>query len=149
MEHTGGIGDFLSKHPPPMRGTKEEHMALSRRNLLAWVFGLAVTPTLAAGPPQPTAPAPTRGPAGFAAASLKNAIDAINAQWQKETGKKALISYGASSTLAKQIEQGAPAQMFISADLDWMDYLAQKSLIKPETRSNLLGNRIVLIAPKD
>ena len=70
-------------------------------------------------------------------------------QWQKETGKKAVISYAASSALAKQIEQGAPAQMFISADLDWMDYLARKNLIKPDTRSNLLGNRIVLIAPKD
>ena len=60
----------------------------------------------------------------FAAASLKNALDAVNAQWQKETGKKATISYAASSALAKQIEQGAPAQMFISADLDWMDYVA-------------------------
>src|SRR5262245_48866018 len=85
----------------------------------------------------------------FAAASLKNALDAINAQWQKETGKKATISYGASPALAKQIEQSAPAQMFISADLDWMDYVAQRNLIKPETRSNLLGNRIVLIAHKD
>jgi molybdate transport system substrate-binding protein len=85
----------------------------------------------------------------FAAASLKTALDAINAQWQKDTGKKARISYAASSTLAKQIEQGAPAQMFISADLDWMDYLARKNLIKSDTRSNLLGNRIVLIAPKD
>ena len=85
----------------------------------------------------------------FAAASLKNALDAVNAQWTKETGKKAVISYASSSALAKQIEQGAPAQMFISADLDWMDYLAAKSLIKPDTRSNLLGNRIVLIAPKD
>ncbi len=85
----------------------------------------------------------------FAAASLKNALDAITAQWQTETGKKVVISYAASSALAKQIEQGAPAQMFISADLDWMDYAAQKHLIKPETRSNLLGNRIVLIAAKD
>ena len=64
-------------------------------------------------------------------------------------GKKAAISYGASPALAKQLEQAAPARMFISADLDWMDYVAQKNLIKPETRSNLLGNRIVLIAPKD
>ena len=70
-------------------------------------------------------------------------------RWQKETGKKAVVSYAASSALAKQIEQGAPAHVFISADLDWMDYLAQKGLIKPETRSNLLGNRLVLIAPKD
>src|SRR3954447_15657772 len=99
------------------------------------------------------APLPARAQGGdvvvFAATSLKNALDAVNAQWQKETGKKAVVSYAASSALAKQIEQGAPAQLFISADLDWMDYLAQKSLIKRDTRSNLLGNRIVLIAPKD
>src|SRR5712671_6657141 len=86
----------------------------------------------------------------FGAASLKNALDEIATTWSKDTGKPApKISYAASSALAKQIEQGAPAQLFISADLDWMDYLAQKSLIKPETRSNLLGNRLVLIAPKD
>jgi molybdate transport system substrate-binding protein len=96
---------------------------------------------------------PTRAQSGdvlvFAAASLKNAVDDIAAQWQRETGKKAVISYAASNTLIKQIEQGAPADIFISADLDWMDYGQQKNLIKPETRSNLLGNRIVLIAPKD
>ena len=85
----------------------------------------------------------------FAAASLKTALDAVNAQWRTETVKKAIISYAASSALAKQIEQGAPAQVFISADLDWMSYLAGKSLIKVDTRTNLLGNRIVLIAPKD
>jgi molybdate transport system substrate-binding protein len=85
----------------------------------------------------------------FAAASLKNALDAVNTQWQKDTGKSATISYAASSALAKQIEQGAPAQMFISADLAWMDYLAKKNLIKPDTRANLLGNRIVLVAPKE
>lgn len=85
----------------------------------------------------------------FAAASLKNALDAISAQWQKETGQSAKISYAASSALAKQIEQDAPAQVFISADLDWMDYVAAKNLIKPETRLNLLGNSIVIVAPKD
>jgi molybdate transport system substrate-binding protein len=85
----------------------------------------------------------------FAAASLKNALDAVNAQWRKESGRKAVVSYAASSALARQIEQGAPAQLFISADLAWMDYLAQRNLIKPDTRSNLLGNRLVLIAPKD
>jgi hypothetical protein len=85
----------------------------------------------------------------FAAASLKDALDAINAEWQKEIGKKATISYAASSVLGKQIEQDAPVQIFISADLDWMDYVEQKKLIKPESRVNLLGNRIVLIARKD
>src|SRR5262249_17210883 len=86
----------------------------------------------------------------FAAASLKNALDEIAATWAKDTGKPApRISYAASPTLAKQIEQAAPADLFISADLDWMDYLAGKNLIKPDSRFNLLGNKIVLIAPKD
>ena len=86
----------------------------------------------------------------FAAASLKNALDEIAADWSKTTGKPApKISYAASSALAKQIEGGAPADLFISADLDWMDYVAQKDLIKADTRLNLLGNKIVLIAPRD
>lgn len=85
----------------------------------------------------------------FAAASLKDALDQVSKAWQAKTGKQATISYAASSTLAKQIEQGAPADVFISADLDWMDYLAGLNLIEPDTRLNLLGNRLVLIAPKD
>jgi molybdate transport system substrate-binding protein len=85
----------------------------------------------------------------FAAASLKNALDAIAADWRKETGKQVAISYAASPTLAKQIESGAPADLFISADLDWMDYLQQHKLIDPKTRRDLLGNKLVLIAPKD
>ncbi len=85
----------------------------------------------------------------FAAASLKNALDAANAAWQVETGNETTVSYAASSALAKQIEAAAPADLFISADLAWMDYVAEKKLIKDETRSNLLGNRIVLVAPKD
>jgi molybdate transport system substrate-binding protein len=85
----------------------------------------------------------------FAAASLKNALDDVASQWRKETGKSVKISYAASSALAKQIEQDAPAQIFISADIDWMDYLANKGLIKPGSRTNLLGNRLVLIAPKN
>jgi molybdate transport system substrate-binding protein len=85
----------------------------------------------------------------FAAASLKDALDDINAQYQRETGKHIRVSLAASSTLAKQIENGAPADIFISADLDWMDYLTQRNLIKPSTRKNLLGNKLVLIAPRD
>ncbi|CAH1671703.1 molybdate ABC transporter periplasmic binding protein [Chelatococcus asaccharovorans] len=95
------------------------------------------------------AAAEAKDPVVFAAASLKNALDAINAQWKAETAKQATVSYAASSALAKQIESGAPADIFISADLDWMDYLAKKDLIKPDSRVTLLGNRIVLIAPKD
>lgn len=82
----------------------------------------------------------------FAAASLKNALDAVNGEWRRRTGKEATASYAASSALAKQIEQGAPADVFISADLAWMDYLAGEKLIRAETRSNLLGNRIVLVS---
>jgi molybdate transport system substrate-binding protein len=85
----------------------------------------------------------------FAAASLKNALDDADALYQHDTGHKVVVSYGASSTLAKQIENAAPADIFISADLDWMDYVAQRKLIKPETRVNLLGNKLVLIAPAD
>jgi hypothetical protein len=90
-----------------------------------------------------------RGVLVFAAASLKDALDDITAQYQRETGKQVRVSLAASSVLAKQIENGAPADIFISADLDWMDYLAKRNLIKPATRSNLLGNSLVLIAPKD
>ncbi len=85
----------------------------------------------------------------FGAASLKNALDDADALYQRETGHKVVVSYGASSTLAKQIENGAPADVFISADMDWMDYVAQRKLIKPDTRSNLLGNKLVLVAPAD
>jgi len=85
----------------------------------------------------------------FAAASLKNALDDAIASYGKATGTKVVASYAASSALAKQIEQGAPAQLFISADLDWMDYLDQHQLIDAATRRNLLGNSIVLIAAKD
>ena len=84
----------------------------------------------------------------FAAASLKTALDKIAADWRRETGKQTAISYAASSTLAKQIENAAPADLFISADEDWMDYLQQRNLIDPKTRIDLLGNRLVLVAPK-
>jgi molybdate transport system substrate-binding protein len=122
---------------------------MSRRKWLGRIAGMAAAVLLACGPPQTPAKAQGGDLVIFAAASLKNALDSVNAQWQKETGKKATISYASSPALAKQIEQGAPAQMFISADLDWMDYATSKNLIKADTRSNLLGNRIVLIAPKD
>jgi molybdate transport system substrate-binding protein len=85
----------------------------------------------------------------FAAASLKTALDDIAAEWRKETGKTARISYAASGPLAKQIEAGAPADIFISADVPWMDYAAERKLIKSETRRNLIGNALVLVAPAD
>jgi molybdate transport system substrate-binding protein len=85
----------------------------------------------------------------FAAASLKNALDDVAARYEAATGKPVAVSYAASSALARQIEQGAPADIFISADLDWMDYLQGKDLVQPQTRVSLLGNRIVLVAPAD
>jgi molybdate transport system substrate-binding protein len=85
----------------------------------------------------------------FAAASMKNALDDIDAAYTAKTGVKIVASYAASSALAKQIEQGAPADIFASADTDWMDYATAKKNINEPTRVNLLGNTIVLIAPKD
>ena len=88
-------------------------------------------------------------PLVFAAASLKDALDAVAADWQKETGRRAVFSYAASSALARQIESGAPADIFISADLDWMDWADRHKLVRPATRETLLGNTLVLIAAGD
>lgn len=85
----------------------------------------------------------------FAAASMKNALDEIDAAYTAKSGVKIVVSYAASSALAKQIEQGAPADIFVSADTDWMDYATARKTINEPTRVNLLGNSIVLIAPKD
>jgi molybdate transport system substrate-binding protein len=85
----------------------------------------------------------------FAAASMKNALDDIDAAYAAKTGASITVSYAASSALAKQIEQGAPADVFISADTDWMEYVVSRNTINAPTRVNLLGNSIVLIAPKD
>lgn len=85
----------------------------------------------------------------FAAASLKNALDRIAKAWESATGSKATLSFAATSAIAKQIESGAPADLFISADLKWMDWVAERSLIDPASRKQLLGNALVLIAPKD
>ena len=85
----------------------------------------------------------------FAAASLKEALDEAAGDYRRNSGDTLKISYAASSALARQIESGAPADLFISADLDWMDYLQQRDLIQPATRRNLLGNRLVIVAPAD
>lgn len=83
----------------------------------------------------------------FAAASLKNALDEVNTEHARTSSARPATSYAASSALARQIENGAPAQVFISADLDWMDYVGKQGALQPGTRRNLLGNRLVLIAP--
>jgi molybdate transport system substrate-binding protein len=109
------------------------------------VAGIAIALTLLT----PLQPASAQDIVMFAAASLTNALDAAAQVFELQGGAHAKISYAASSVLAKQIENGAPADIFISADLDWMDYLEQRHLIRTSTRENLLGNRLVLIAPAD
>jgi molybdate transport system substrate-binding protein len=110
---------------------------------------IATAALIAVALPFPSAFAQEKSLTVFAAASLKNALDDTNAAFTKATGVKVVASYAASSTLVKQIEQGAPADVFVSADLKWMDYATDHKLIKPDTRVNLLGNRLVLIAAKN
>ena len=85
----------------------------------------------------------------FAAASLKDALDEVNAAYKQAKGVEIVTSYAGSGALIKQIEQGAPAEVFISADLESMDYGSQKKVIQDNTRVNLLGNKLVLIAASD
>ncbi|NUB44464.1 molybdate ABC transporter substrate-binding protein [Fertoebacter nigrum] len=82
----------------------------------------------------------------FAAASLKTALDQIAAGWQAETGNTTVISYGGTPQLANQIEAGAPADIFVSAAVNWMDVLDQAGLLVPGSRRDLLGNTLVLVA---
>ncbi|MBO6676328.1 MAG: molybdate ABC transporter substrate-binding protein [Rhizobiales bacterium] len=84
----------------------------------------------------------------FAAASLKNAFDAIGEAFTRETGVEVVFSYAGTSVLARQIEQGAPADVFVSAHSIWMDYLDERGLINADTRGTIAGNRLVLIAPQ-
>jgi molybdate transport system substrate-binding protein len=123
-------------------------MPVSRRNVcsrLAALLAAAFVCLLAAVAPAQPAEAITV----FAAASLTNAIEAIGQAYQEKTGQPVRYSFAASSALARQIEAGAPAAIFASADEAWMNYLAERGLIVVETRVSPIGNRLVLIAPKD
>jgi molybdate transport system substrate-binding protein len=102
--------------------------------------------SLALALPAAAAPAPLTV---LAAASLHDALDAAVKQWNKSSDVPIRVSYAGTSALAKQIEAGAPADVFISADLDWMDREAKKNLIVADTRQDLLGNSLVLVAPAD
>jgi molybdate transport system substrate-binding protein len=113
-------------------------MGLNRR---AAMLGLITSAPLIAAA---SAPAP---PLVFAAASLRESLTEAADLFAKTGGVKPVLSFAGSSTLARQIEQGAPADLFISADEEWMDYLAQRRLIVPASRRAFLGNRLVLIAP--
>lgn len=110
------------------------------------LFGLAIVsaglPALAGTRPAPAAVTV------FAAASLKESLDAIGADWTRRSGQKVVISYAGSSALARQIEQDAPADIFIPADREWMDYLESRKRIDSASRFDLVANRLVLIAPR-
>ncbi|MBQ1543160.1 MAG: molybdate ABC transporter substrate-binding protein [Caulobacteraceae bacterium] len=105
--------------------------------LAAWL--IAALPATAAPPPVTV----------FAAASLQNALTDVGQAYTAKTGVPIRFSFAGSSAIARQIEQGAPADLFISADVEWMDYLAQRRLIVAASRRDLLSNDLVLIAPKD
>jgi molybdate transport system substrate-binding protein len=102
---------------------------------------------LALGLVLPALPAPAQTLTVFAAASLKDAIEAIVRGYTADAGTRVVSSFAASSALARQIERGAPADVFISADHEWMDYLAKRNKIDGGSRSVLAGNRLVLISP--
>lgn len=85
----------------------------------------------------------------FAAASLRDALDDIGAKFETQTGYSLALSLAGSSLLARQIELGAPADIYFPANPDWMNYLEEKGLLAPDSRLDLLGNRLVLVAPRN
>ncbi len=116
--------------------------AFARRSFLAMAAALS----LAAGPAATQQDEPVTV---FAAASLTDALTAIGKAYEDETGEAVRFSFAASSTLARQIEAGAPADIYASADIGWMDYLAERGLIDPDSRVEPISNSLVLIAPSD
>jgi molybdate transport system substrate-binding protein len=113
----------------------------SRRALAPVALALAVS---ACGPREKE-PAATV----LAAASLTDALEAIGTAYREEAGEDIRFSFASSSTLARQIEAGAPADIFISANEEWMDYLDERSLVRADTRAEPIGNVLVLVAPAD
>jgi molybdate transport system substrate-binding protein len=111
---------------------------------------LAIIGVLAAGLTAGSPPglAQQRSITVFAAASLKNALDDANTAFSRATGVKVVASYAATPALVRQIESGAPADVLFSADLRWMDHAVDKTLVAADTRVDLLGNKLVLIAPR-
>ncbi len=114
-----------------------------RRRVPCWLVGLAVLLSSVAG----RAADQTDGPLVYAAASLTDVLQQIGAVYARERRKTVRFSFGSSATLARQIEAGARAELFLSADQDWMDYVEQRGLIRNRSRIDLLGNRLVLVAP--
>ncbi len=117
------------------------------RKLLGACLLLVLSCTLGVAPR--AADAPSQELLVFGAASLTNVLDEIGAAYTQQTGQRVKFSYAASSALARQLEAGARADVFFSADLEWMDYVQSRGLIDRATRRNVLGNRLVLVAPAD
>ena len=120
-------------------------MPLSRRAVSSALFGIASLFAFAT-PAMAQAAKPVRV---YAASSVTDAMNEIGALYQAKGNPKPVFVYAASSVLARQIEQGAPADFFISADEPWMEYLSERKLIDPATRVSMLSNKLVLVAPKD
>jgi molybdate transport system substrate-binding protein len=118
--------------------------------LFTAVFGLGSAALGAAVSAAPAAPASAQGTVlVYAAASLTDALDEVDAAFTAQTGIQVKASFAASSVLAKQIEAGAPADVFFAAERVWMDYLDERGLLRRGSRHDLLGNALVLIAPAD
>jgi molybdate transport system substrate-binding protein len=115
---------------------------MHRRSLLTGIAAFAAVTAV-----QRYAHAQSKDIIVFAAASLKDALNEVGEGFRRNTGKRVTASLAASPTLAQEIAASARADVFISANPDWMDYLEQRNLIKPWSRSDLLGNKLVLIAP--
>lgn len=116
-----------------------------RRIVISGIVGLTLILTAARG-----AGAGDQGTVTvFAAASTTNAVTELAELFAAQNPERLVTSFASSSTLAKQIESGAPAEIFISANPEWMDYLEERKLIEGGTRKDLLSNRIVLIVPAD
>ena len=134
MDLPGGFG-YLPSHITPVG-----NCPMLRRFVLAATLGLATLPGSARAQDAVTV---------FAAASLTDALRALGQDWAARGNPAPRFSFAASSALARQIEQGAPADLFMSADEEWMTYLQQRDLIVTDTRVSPIGNALVLVAPAD
>lgn len=130
-----------------MKKTWRKALSRARHALFPVVAMLVVVATSIASVPE--AVAAERPLTIFAAASMQESLDAAARTWEANGGRHVVVSYAASSTLARQIAQGAQAEIFISADAQWMDYLSDRQLIEPSSRFILVRNALVLVAPID